>query len=272
MNFIRTLLNCCAGFQFYRNVVPLHPLDSIKFLAGVILLVVIVQIGTFIPVLRANIDKGADWVQTNLPRFEIKNGEVLYDSTEPFVYDDKTLRIAIDTTGATNSFVYSAPYTLFVGRDRIRFGVALKDPDGRYVPTTENVPPLKSFPNGIVNGEYVRTLATKWLWLSMPYAVLLYFFGWLLGMLIQAYVFTLAISFAESTTLRKFGFNELFNVAAHACAPAAIVVTTLIVSRAYHQFEWVLIAFLVTYFVYVMGATAACRREEGEEKDEDESM
>src|ERR1041384_6887937 len=106
MNFIRTFLNCCAGFQFYRNLLSLHPLQSIRFLASVILLVVIIQIGTFVPVLKSWLDAGATWVQVNLPRFEIKNGQAHYDGEQPFVFTNKDLTIQIDTTGSTNAPEY----------------------------------------------------------------------------------------------------------------------------------------------------------------------
>ena len=270
MRFFRRFLNCCAGFRFYRTLLPLHPLESVKFLAGVVLLVVAIQVGTFIPVLWGWMQRGADWVEQNLPRFEIRQGQAHYPGPEPFVFTNEYLRIVLDTSGETNEPPYIRPWGLFVGRDKIQYGIAYQDRQGNLGPPRKNYESLKDYPDGVVDGTYVRKLASPWIWRIAPYAVVLYFFGWLLLVLIQAYLFTLVISFAESATLRKFGFNEFFNIAAHACAPAAIVVTTLIVARTPHM-DWLLMAFLATYFIYILGATAACRRSEDGEKDSDEA-
>lgn len=268
MNFFRTLLNCCAGFRYYRSLLPLHPLQSVKFLAIVVLLIVVAQIGTFVPVLRHALDRGAEWVQYNLPRFEIRDGRARYEAELPFTFTNQFATITIDTSGNTNRPPYARPYALFIGQDKIWFGMAPPNARGELGPPRESVESLQGYPNGIVNGDYIRNLASPWLWRAAPYAVLIYFFAWLLAVLIQAYIFTLVISFAESATLRKFGFNEFFNIAAHACAPAAIVVTTLMASRMF-RVEWLLMAFLGTYFIYVMGATAACRHDGEEEKTGD---
>jgi len=268
MKFLRTLLNCCAGFQYYRTLLSLHPLQSVKFLAAVILFVVIIQIGIFIPVLKKQLEHGAEWVQRTLPRFEVKNGAAHFDSSEPFVFTNNYVRIIVDTSGATNEPPYTRPYGLFIGRDKIQYGIAHQDKHGNIGAERKSQESLEKFPDGTVDAAYVRKLATPWLLRMAPYALLVYFFGWLLLVLIQAYLFTLVISLAESATLKRFGFNEFFNIAAHACAPAMVVVTALIVSRTL-KIDWLLMAFLTTYFVYVMGATAACKEDEEERKDPD---
>src|SRR5262245_21093908 len=130
MKFFRTLLNCCAGFQFYRTRLDLHPLDSIRFLAGVILLMVVLQIGTFVPLLDGLVEEGAQWVESTLPRFEIRGGKAQYDSPEPFVYTNEVIRVILDTSGATNEPPYTQPYGLFIGRDNVQFGVATQDRHG----------------------------------------------------------------------------------------------------------------------------------------------
>lgn len=267
MNFFRTLLNCCAGFRFYRSLLPLSPMDSMRFLAILVLFVVVIQIGTFIPVLKNWMKQGAYWVHHNLPRFEIQNGKAHYDAEQPFVYTNQLLSIVIDTSGNTNQIALNRPYWLFIGEEKIKFGILYEDREGKAV-SQMSQESLSKFPSGTVNADYILKLAGPWLWRYGPFAMIAYFFGWMLAVSIQAYLFTLVISFAESASLRQFGFNQFFNIAAHACAPAAIVVTALIVARTY-RFEWLMIAFLGTYFIYVMGATAACRRSEEEEEDRD---
>jgi hypothetical protein len=268
MNFFRTLLNCCAGFQFYRTRLELHPLDSIRFLACVILLMVVVQIGTFVPVLQEMLGEGAEWIEATLPRFEIKGGKAHYTAEQPFVYTNDFIRIILDTSGQADEPPYTRPYGLFIGRDKVQFGVATQDRHGNLGSARRSEDNYRGYPDGIVNGEYARKLSRQWLWRYGPLAMLLYFFFWLLLVLVQAYLFTLVISVAESATLKKFGFNQFFNLAAHACTPAVIVVTALIVSRM-TQIDFLMMAFLVTYFIYILGATAACRRDEGEEKEKD---
>jgi hypothetical protein len=268
MNFFRTLLNCCAGFQFYRTRLELHPLDSIRFLAMAILLVVVVQVGTFVPVLQHILDDGAQWIESTLPRFEIRSGKAHYDAEQPFMYTNDYIRIILDTSGQTNEPAYTRPYGLFIGRDKMQFGVATQDRHGNLGSARRSEDTYRGYPDGVVDGAYARALSRQWLWRYGPLAMLLYFFFWLLVVLVQAYLFTLVISVAESATLKKFGFNQFFNLAAHACTPALIVVTVLMVSRL-TQIDFLMMAFLATYFIYILGATAACRKGDEDEKEKD---
>jgi type III secretory pathway component EscS len=116
---------------------------------------------------------------------------------------------------------------------------------------------LAGFPNGPVTGDYFRAMVKTFLWVLIPVSWVFLTLMGLLVCLIQAYIFSLAASLLERGLPHGLKLPQLLNVALHAVAPAAIILTAYKAMWLEGVDVWLI--YLVAYGIFLIGASSACR-------------
>jgi hypothetical protein len=88
------------------------------------------------------------------------------------------------------------------------------------------------------------------------------------GVLLQAWLFTLAASFMERGATNALQFRQLLNLALHAVTPGAIILTVYAACRLEGLDLW--LVYLAAYGIFLVGATNACHRPAVPQESRDE--
>jgi hypothetical protein len=256
MNFFRTTVALCANFRNYRLVRDLPVTASVKYLLKLLTLLALILMASFVPWALRLGNQFASWVDTHFPPFSIRDGKILAgDIKQPFKVSDADFLFILDTTGkVTQPDAKALQGVLFMADSFIVWMNTTNTADAtlraqRY--------PLRGFPNGVVNGDYFRGLIRSFLWVGLPFSLLLLVLIGLLSTLIQAYLFSLVASLLERGLPSGLRLSQLLNIAIHAVTPAAIVFTAYLAMRLRGLDLWLI--YLVIYAIFLVGATNACR-------------
>ena len=255
MNFIRTLVSLCAGFRGYRQVRDLPVTTSITYLLKLMTLLALVLTASFIPWALDLGNTFAAWVDEHFPPFTIHDGKVVTSVEQPYRTGDTDFLLILDTTGkVTQPDSKSLQGVLFMADSFVVWFKATNAPNAAVHSRQHS---LRGFPDGVVNGDYFRRLIRTFLWVGLPFMVLLVVLVGLLTTLLQAYLFSFVASLMERGLPARLDLHHLLNIAIHAVTPAAIIVTTYMAMRLRGLNLWLI--YLVAYAVFLLGATNACR-------------
>ena len=258
MKFLRTLFALCSHFQNYRSIRDVPVTTSLKFIGRLMALLTLILMLASIPRVRRGIDEFARRLDTNRPEFTLRDGKVEATGPQPFVWGDESLRFMLDTTGHVTLPDTNAQQGVLFTSDRFVYWLTLSNGEQSVVRSHEAS--LAGFPNGPVNGDYFRSLMRSFLWLLIPFSWLFLTLAGLLACLIQAYVFSLVASLLERAVPHGLQLPQLLNIAIHAVAPAAIIVTAYRAMWLENIDLW--LVYLIAYGIFLIGASNACRQRE----------
>jgi hypothetical protein len=255
MNFLRTVFALCAHFQNYRAIRDVPVTTSLKFLGRLLALLTLIFMLASIPQARSVVETVAQQFDHRRPDFSLKDGKIISPVKQPYIWGDKSLRFILDTTGQTAAIDSNAMQGVLFTADGFVYWIKLTNGADSVVRSRESS--LAGFPNGQVDGNYIRSLAKTFLWVLIPFSWLSLTVSGILICLIQAYVFSLGASFLERSIPRGLRLPQLFNLAIHAITPAAIIVTAYKAMWLEGVDVWLI--YLVVYGVFLIGASNACR-------------
>jgi hypothetical protein len=266
VKFFRTVVSLCVGFRPYREIRDVPLSGAIKYLLGLMLLVALGLLATLVPWLVGRSEDFAAWVNGHFPPIAIQNGEVVTAVAQPYYSGDENFRLILDTSGTVTNADPTAVAGLLIMKDHFLMWVRNTNTPTATVQMKRQ--PLRGFPDGEVNGAYLRGLVRSFLAVALPLLYALLVLVGTLTCLLQAYLFSVIASFTERSLPAPLTMNQLLSVAIHAVTPAAIVFTVYTAFRLDGVNIWIL--YLIAYGIFLIGGTHACRDlpEKREEDDE----
>lgn len=253
MNFLRTTLQLCLGFASYRNIRDLPLIASLKHLATLIFLLSLILISVLLPDAIQLTNLATDWTQRHVPPFSIRNGAVVVPATvtQPYRAGDQDFLFLLDTTGKTTAADPQALSGILVTSDSLTLW--LKSSTAANSPVYAQRRSLREFPDTEITPAYIHHLLQTFVVVT---AILVPLTALLL-VLLQALFFSGASTLFERGIPGGLRWPQLLNIALHAVTPAAILIAIYIL-MGLHDLNLQLI-YLLTYGVFLLGATNACR-------------
>jgi len=267
VNFLRTVASLCASFRAYRAIRDVPVSSAIKYLLLLMLLVSLGLLASFVPWAFGRGEDFAAWVDGHFPPFAIRNGEVVTAVAQPHYGGDENFRLILDTTGTVTNADPVAPYGMLFTKDHFLMWVRTTNAPAAAVQMKRQ--PLRGFPDGDVNGAYIRGLIRSFLWVALPFLYGLLVLVGTLTCLLQAYLFSVVASFTERSMPGPLTMNQLLSVAIHAVTPAAIIFAVYTSFRLRGVNVWLI--YLIAYGIFLIGGTNACR-DLPEKRDEDDEL
>ena len=256
MNFARTVIRLCSSFWSYRDVRDLPVTSSVRYLLKLMaVLALVLMAGFFVPWAIEGCNKFVQRFDNGRPAFFVRDGHVITSAQQPARWGDADLLFILDTTGKVTKPDPTALRGILFATDSFAFWANTTNAPNATVFNREQK--LAGFPDGTVNGDYIRHLVTASLWLAVPFLWVLLILVGTLTCLLQAYLFSIAASFLERGMPSPIHMNQLLNIAIHAVTPAAIIVTAYAAMRLENLDLWLI--YLVAYGIFLIGATNACR-------------
>jgi hypothetical protein len=256
MNFLRTVIALCSSFKGYRQVRDLAVSTSLKHLVKLMSVLSAILLASFIPWLLAVSDNFAQWADQHFPLFTIDDGKIATSAAQPFYANDGDFLFILDTTGQiTGPDPKALQGILFTADSFVVWLKATNAPADTAIQSRRHS--LRGFPDGVVNGDYLRKLIRTFLWVGLPFGFVVLMLLALLSTLLQAYLFSVVGSFMERSMPSPLQMHQLLNIAIHAVTPAAVIVTAYMAMRLPGLNLWVI--YLIAYGIFLVGATNACR-------------
>jgi hypothetical protein len=257
MKFFRTVLALCSHFQNYRAICDRPLGSSLWFLGQLLAVLALVFVLSAVPRLRAGVNRLAEHFDRDRPDFAIQDGRIITAEPQPRLWGDSTLRLVLDTRGESAAPWSNALHCAVFTSNSVVYWMTLTNSAKAVVRSHEMS--LAGFPNGAVNGEYLRAVARSFLWVMLPFSWMVLTLGAMLMCLIQAYVFSLIASLLERGSPRALQLPQLLNIAIHAAAPAAILFTVYKSLWLEGVDAWLI--YIIAYGVFLIGASHACREQ-----------
>ena len=255
MKFLRTVVALCSSFTSYRQIRDLPITTSLKHLIKLVSVLSVILLASFLPWMFDLSENFAQWVDRHFPPFSIHDGKITSEATQPFYVNDGDFLFILDTTGkVTGPDPRALQGILFTTDSFVVWFKATNTPDAVVQKQNHS---LSGFPDGVVNGGYFRKLIRTFLWVGVPFALLILILLALLSTLLQAYLFSFVASFMERSMPAPLHLTQLLNIAIHAVTPAAIIVTVYSALRLHDLNLWMI--YLIAYGIFLIGATNACR-------------
>ena len=256
MNFFRQVFRLCTGFTGYRAVLDLTPGAAFRYLAKLLTLLVVAFVLATIPWLRQRGEDIARWYDQHGPAFQLRDGQVTTDLPQPFLAGNEKFQLRLDTAVPIATNALTAAQGVLITADTIRVWVRPTNATHQLVlfPAQR----LQGFPDGQVNGDYLRQLFRGLLWLGIPTAIVALLLLGLAGALCQAWLFSIAANFLQRGTPNALTYRQLLSLAIHAVTPGAIILTVYAACRL-DNLDLGLI-YLAAYGIFLVGATNACHR------------
>ena len=252
MVFLRTLLGACSGMKFYRLALSWTPVEALKYLLKLALLLAF--IGT--PILLHNsfawagsmLDRLA--ASQALPEFFIEKGRVRATSAQPYCHLSRDFAFVLDTTTAQPKRPAGATAGVTITATNILLWTEI-NPD----PTPIDI---SAFPDGRVDSTYLRALLRESLWVCGLFVAAIVFLGIFCMGLLQVAGFAGLASFVEQGIEPHYRFDSLFCFGTLALTPAGIA--ALIYAAFGIGFDNLLLIYLLVFAFFFTGSTTACRR------------
>jgi len=268
MNFASTVLQLCSSFKSYRQFRDVPVTSSVKYLLKLMALLALVLMASFVPWALRGCAEFARRFDLNRPVFTLHDGKLTSTAAQPAYWGDSDLMFVLDTTGKVTKPDPAALRGILFMADKFLFWVnATNVPEGGAMSREQN---LAGFPDGTVDGSYIRRLMNASLLMAVPLSWVLLILGGALTCLFQAYLFSLAASVLERTMTAPFRLNQLLNIAIHAVTPGAIIVTTYTALRLQGIDLW--LVYLIAYGIFLVGATNASRDKLAPEEHGDDGL
>jgi hypothetical protein len=255
MNFFRTVFAVCAHFQNYRDVRDVPVTTSLKFIGRLLALLTLLFMLASIPRARSFVDNVARHLDHRRPEFALQDGQIITSAKQPYIWGDDALRFVLDTEGQVKAPFSNAMNCAVFTSNSFVYWMTITNGTESIVRSHETS--LAGFPNGPITGEYFRSMARTFLWVLVPFSWLFLTLGSLLLCLIQAYIFSLVASFMERRLPHGLQLPQLLNIAIHAVAPAAIILTAYKAMWLEGVDLWLI--YLIAYGIFLIGASSACR-------------
>ena len=234
--------------KFYNEIKDQALGRTIRYLLVLVVLVTAL-LGIRYGIALSSISKaGLEWVETNVPYVEIKDGVVSAEVEQPFIVEEKDFIAVIDTTGAIQevpaefeSGILLAKDKLLVKRDSIR---------------TEEIDlsKIKSF---MLDS---KTL-TKWrkilVTAIIPFMIVMLFIYFVFAKAIQALIAAAVILIFKSKLL----YSKAFNVAIYALTPATLL-AVLVMMIFLKPLPYFPVIYLGMYIAFVWLGLKNCTIEE----------
>jgi hypothetical protein len=256
MSFLRKVVRLCTGFANYREVIEAPLTASLKYVGQLLVILALVLTAALIPRLLDLTSELAVWIDKTLPPITLHDGKVASTVAQPYQTGNNNFLFVLDTTGQVTGPVPTATQGLLLTADSLVVWLKATNTPAAVVQTQRHS--LAGFPDGTLNGDYLRHLVHALLWVGVPLAVLLLTGAAAVATLVQAWLFAFAASFLERRLPGALGFRQLLNLAIHAVTPAAIVFTVYAACQLKELDLW--LVYLVAYGIFLIGAANACRR------------
>jgi hypothetical protein len=255
MSFFKAAITFCGNFHAYRLIRDQPFTKSIKYLLKLLTVLSIILLAGFLPRALRVAAEFSKWIDKHCPPFAIRDGHVETAVAQPYTSGDENFLFVLDTTGkVTKPDARAMRGLLFTSNSFVVWAMATNTPGTAVRSQAQS---LRGFPDGVVDGEYLRRLIHSFLLVALPISLLAMVLIALLMCLLQAYFFSVVASLLERNLPSGLRLDQLLNIAIHAVTPAAIITTAYSFMRLEGLDLW--LVYLVAYGVFVIGASNACR-------------
>lgn len=183
------------------------------------------------------------------------DGKVLTAVEQPYYGGTTELPVILDTTGQITGPDSNRVQGLLIGADSVLVWLTHTNRVPPYVQTQRQG--LSGFPDGPVNGDYLRRLTRALAWIGVPVAYVLLVIGGSALALLQAHFFALLGAVLERRQPRRLEFRQMRNIALYAITPAAIIFAVYTAARVPGIDLW--FVYLIAFSVFLIGGTNASR-------------
>ena len=255
MKFLHTVLEFCANFRNYRSIRDLPIRTTLWYLTKLVFPVTLLTLLALLPTGLRRVDGAAEWADRHLPALSIKDGHVTSTVPQPYRAGADDFLFILDTTAAAPQPDTNVLQGILLKSDSFVFWIgATNGPTPVF--RTQNSS-LHGFPDGTVNGEYLRQLFRSFLWVGGPLIGALLAASSLLIILFHALIFAGFAALMERGATRALRFGQLLNIAIHAATPAILVNAAFLALQLEIINLWWL--YLIVYGLYLIGGVAASR-------------
>ncbi|HRZ86929.1 MAG TPA: DUF1189 family protein [bacterium] len=273
----RSIWSSATSFDFYRSVMA-QPLGvSIRYFVLLSFIVAACVGARYHFTLARDVEDFAVWAARSIPVVAIHDGAVKVAVPQPFVLEDGTSAIVIDTTVAQPSLDPKYAMGLLLGKETLQLRMnALKQKEYRlnnidlfilgaaFSATLvksdvidRGVLELSKVKQFVIDGARIEKWKKTFVAVGSVVFPVLYLLYFMLSKLIQAAFFGFVIFFSNKT-LKEAGiaYEKVFNVCVYALTPVAmlmVAVTVLGLDLPYSD-----ILYLFTYVAFLLGAITSC--------------
>lgn len=269
MNFFRIAFHVCANFRHYRNIRDQSTWTSLSYVIKLVALLTAIVFLAFTPTVLDTIHQITRWADEKLPPFTITAGRVTATNSQPARVIAQDFLFVLDPTDKILTPETNYTFGLLINSGTLTFwAVNTNTTPALFRQQTQT---LKGFPDGAVNGDYLRRLIRMFAWAGIPVIYLITILLVLLLVLSQAYIFALVGSLLERGQPNSLRLAQLLNIALHAITPAGILYVAYLAMRL--EGVDLSLLYLIVYVVYLIGAGNACHdREPAKDRGEDELL
>ena len=246
MNFLRYLWLACSGFRTYRGLIELSLRSVLIYWAILSSLLAVAFVGNLahwfkigFPVIQK--------VMAHVPAFSLANGQARSPLPQPFFANTNQFPIILDLEKKLEEPQKMFPKGVLIRKKEFSFWLD----DSKPI-----LVPWKGWPDGEVNGAYLKNLENETLW-ALPWFFLVIWLGLGALGLIQSLVFTMLAGLLERSITPNYTFLQLYNIALFAVTPGAIIVATY-VSFGLYEIQYSVL-YVCCYCLFFMMASSACR-------------
>ena len=255
MKFLSTVLEFCANFRNYRSIRDVSVRTALWYLIKLVFPVTLLILLALLPAGLRRVDGAAEWVDRHLPAFSLQDGRVTSAAPQPLRAGSDDFLFILDTTGATTQPDTNFLQGILLKSDSFVFWIGATNAPTPVFRTQNSS--LHGFPDGKINGDYIRELFRSFLWVGGPVAWVLLTVMTLLIVLFHAIIFATFAGLMERGATRALNFWQLLNVSIHAATPAILVNAAFIALQLDSINLWWL--YLIVYGLYLIGGVAASR-------------
>jgi len=277
INVFTAIWQSATSFVFYKNILAQPFASSIRYFLVLALLATVFISSKYNFSLSRDINKMAQWVVQNIPAVTIEKGVVTTRAQQPFVLEQGSSAIIIDTTGAIAQLDRKYKSGILLGKENLYLRLnSIKERDYRFTNidlfilgcglTASFVQPgamdkgvveLSRIPQVIFDQVHVEKWKKKVIAVGSVLFPVFYFLYFAVSKLIQAAFFSFVILFSNKA-LKDAGikFDKVFNLCIYALTPVTILMIGVNVLGL--EIPYVEFVYLFMYVAFLLGGLSQC--------------
>jgi len=245
--FFSTLIKSSTDFKFYKNIWGQSLGLTLRYLLLLTIFVTVllgIRYGLGFNVFA---QKGLKWIEENIPKIEITNGEVTADVSQPFVKEMEDFVMIIDTTGQTMEIDKKYKTGVLLTKNKI----IVKNDEVRS--QEFDLSKIQKFQ---VTKESFKKVSKYFVLALIPFVIGIQFVYFFFAKIAQSVVAGIVVMIAKP----GLRFVNVLNVCIYAVTPVSLLGLLMTLgSPKPLPFFWLI--YLGMYIAFVVGAVGQCTQE-----------
>jgi hypothetical protein len=277
MHILAAFWRSATSFSFYKDILEQPFSASIRYFIVLAVVATIFMSSRYNYSLYRDMNKMAQWVVENIPPVTIERGVVRAQAREPYVLEDDSSAIIIDTTGTTPSLDPKYKSGLLIGKENMYVRLnSIKEKGYRFTKIDlfilgcglaasfikpdvmeKGVVELSLIQRVIFDQAHVEQWKKKVIIAGSVLFPFFYFIYFAVFKLIQAAFFGFVIIFSNRT-LKEAGitYDKVLNLCIYALTPVTVLMIGITLPGL--EIPYVEFIYLFMYVAFLLGALSSC--------------